>query len=193
MAPARQKLPRSSGGLRPAADHSSSRKLLASNGWDLRLIRSPRRHRTLAAALVGSTLEVRIPVRLSVRDELEAVADICRRLLRRSRPAEADRELFRRAKRLDRQYLGGVAAPASALYSPRLRSAFANADLLSRTVKISERLRGAPRWVLDYLLLHELAHLVEPPHSVRFWRLVDSYRYAERAKGYLICLSRLDH
>lgn len=192
MAPARRTLPSNLPEFRRPADHSASRTLLANNGWDLQIIRSPRRHRTLAAAIVGSTLEVRIPARLDVHDELEAVADICRRLLRRSRPAEADRELLRRAKRLDRQYLGGTAVPASARYSTRLSSAFANADLISRTVKISERLRGAPRWVLDYLLLHELVHLVEPLHSARFWRLVDSYRYAERAKGYLICLSRLD-
>jgi predicted metal-dependent hydrolase len=34
--------------------------------------------------------------------------------------------------------------------------------------------------------MHELAHLLIPEHSARFWRLVDRYPLAERARGYLM-------
>lgn len=50
---------------------------------------------------------------------------------------------------------------------------------------MSDRLREMPDWVVDYVLVHELAHLLEPNHSPRFWAWVDRYPRAERAKGYL--------
>jgi predicted metal-dependent hydrolase len=45
--------------------------------------------------------------------------------------------------------------------------------------------RDMPAWVVDYVLLHELAHLLEAGHNRRFWQWVDRYPRAERAKGYL--------
>ena len=42
-----------------------------------------------------------------------------------------------------------------------------------------------PDWVLDYVLVHELAHLVVPGHGPQFWSLVDRYPRTERARGYL--------
>ncbi|MCG8443173.1 MAG: M48 family metallopeptidase [Caulobacterales bacterium] len=42
------------------------------------------------------------------------------------------------------------------------------------TLSFSWRIVCAPPMVLDYLAAHEVAHLREPNHSARFWRLVDS-------------------
>ena len=52
-------------------------------------------------------------------------------------------------------------------------------------IRLSDRLQPLPAWVVDYVLLHELAHLIEPNHNKRFWHWVDRYPKAERAKGYL--------
>ena len=54
-----------------------------------------------------------------------------------------------------------------------------------RTIRISDRIMDMPEWVIDYVLLHELVHLVVPSHSARFWALVGRYPRAERARGYL--------
>jgi len=42
-----------------------------------------------------------------------------------------------------------------------------------------------PSWVLDYVILHELTHLIHPGHSVEFWSLLESYPRTQRARGYL--------
>lgn len=55
----------------------------------------------------------------------------------------------------------------------------------SGTIRISTRLQQMPSWVLDYVLVHELAHLLAPGHGKDFWALVRGYPRTERARGYL--------
>ena len=50
----------------------------------------------------------------------------------------------------------------------------------------SSRLAGEPAWVVDYVLVHELAHLSVRHHNAAFWKLVHRYPLAERALGYLM-------
>lgn len=54
------------------------------------------------------------------------------------------------------------------------------------TIRLSDRLAGFPDWVVDYVIVHELAHLVELGHTARFWTLVNRYPMSERARGFLI-------
>ncbi|MET1062604.1 MAG: M48 family metallopeptidase, partial [Aeromicrobium sp.] len=54
-----------------------------------------------------------------------------------------------------------------------------------RSIRLSHRLRGMPPYVVDYVLVHELAHLIEANHSRRFWALVDAFPHATQAKGFL--------
>lgn len=57
------------------------------------------------------------------------------------------------------------------------------------TVRLSDRLADFPLWVIDYVIVHELAHLTEPDHGKAFWELVNRYSLTERARGYLIAKS----
>jgi hypothetical protein len=43
------------------------------------------------------------------------------------------------------------------------------------------------------VLVHELAHLLEPGHTLEFWGWVDRYPKAERAKGFLEGVAAASH
>jgi predicted metal-dependent hydrolase len=42
-----------------------------------------------------------------------------------------------------------------------------------------------PEYVVDYVLLHELAHLLVPGHGPKFWAELADYDKLERARGFL--------
>jgi len=58
-------------------------------------------------------------------------------------------------------------------------------------IRIARRAASLPEWVLDYLLMHELAHLVHSDHGREFHELENLYPLTERAKGYLLALDSL--
>ena len=53
------------------------------------------------------------------------------------------------------------------------------------TIRLSHKLQPMPQWVIDYVLLHELAHLLVAAHNDAFWRLLAAYPETERAKAFL--------
>jgi hypothetical protein len=101
----------------------------------------------------------------------------------RRRPDDA--ALAARAADLSRRFLGGRAAPASVRWVDNQAGRWGSCTPSDGTIRISDRLRGVPTWVLDYVLLHELAHLLEPTHGRAFWRLLEAYPRTERARGFL--------
>jgi predicted metal-dependent hydrolase len=64
----------------------------------------------------------------------------------------------------------------------------------SGNVNLSTRLLFAPPFVQDYVILHELAHLIEMNHSDRFWALVERHmpNYQEAEKWLKVNRSKCD-
>ena len=149
--------------------------------------RSRRRRRTVSAYRDDNgTVVVLIPARMSKAEEREWVATMVARLEkseRRSRPSDAS--LARRAATLSQRYLEGLARPVSVRWVSNMRSRWGSCTSADRSIRLSHRLQPLPGWVIDYVLLHELAHLLEPNHSKAFWALVQRYPRAERARGFL--------
>ncbi len=148
--------------------------------------RSARRHRTVSAHRDGDRIVVLLPARLGEAAEREWVGRMVARLRDRERRRRTgDADLAARAAELSRRYVAGRPEPSSVTWSAAQRRRWGSCTPEDRTIRVSGRLRDAPGWVLDYVLVHELAHLVEPSHSPRFWQLVAAYPEAERARAWL--------
>jgi predicted metal-dependent hydrolase len=156
--------------------------------------RSKRRRRTVSAYRDGDRVVVMIPASLSRKEEAEWVETMLARLERsEKRRRQTDADLHRRARELSDRYLGGLAVPESVRWVDNQSARWGSCTPGDRTIRLSARLQGMPGWVVDYVLVHELAHLLEPGHDPRFWAWVDRYPQSERAKGYLIGWSAATH
>lgn len=146
------------------------------------VIRSKRRHKTVQAQIVDGVLRVAIPARMSQAEEHHWVAEMQLRMNRQGEASHVDLPL--RAERLAAKYK--LPAPSSIEWSSRQNTRWASTTVASRTIRVSDRIAAYPTWVIDYVIVHELAHLVEANHSPKFWDIVARYRLSERARGYLI-------
>ena len=156
--------------------------------------RSGRRRRTVSAYVEDDRIVVLVPDNLSKAEERDWVRKMVARVQRREqRGRRTDADLLRRACDLNDRYLGGIATPASVKWVANQRSRWGSCSPGDRTIRLSERLQRMPDWVVDYVLVHELAHLLEPGHDAAFWGWVDHYPHAERAKGYLLGWSAASH
>ncbi|MEV7230386.1 MULTISPECIES: M48 family metallopeptidase [Polymorphospora] len=151
--------------------------------------RSQRRRRTVSAYREGERVVVLIPDQFSRAEETEWVDRMLARLAaREERLCRSDAELLVRAQRLITRYLSEharIAVPASVRWVTNQNGRWGSCTPADRTIRISHRIQEMPEWVIDYVLLHELAHLVVPSHNARFWELVGRYPKTERARGYL--------
>jgi predicted metal-dependent hydrolase len=148
--------------------------------------RSGRRRRTVSAYREGGRTIVLIPARFTEAEERHWVDTMLGRLAagdRRRRPDDA--ELSARARALSSRYLADAAGPTSVRWVGNQMSRWGSCTPSDGTIRVSERLKGMPGYVLDYVLLHELAHLLRPAHDREFWRLLAGYPRVERARGYL--------
>ena len=145
------------------------------------IVRSARRKRTVEAQIINGTIRVRVPARMKQSEVDRYTAELVARLQR----AEAsDRiDLVARSTVLARRYK--LPLPKSIRFVDNQKSQWGSCTPGNGEIRLSSRLTQFPSWVLDYVIVHELAHLVEFHHNAKFLALVDQYPKAERARGFL--------
>jgi predicted metal-dependent hydrolase len=154
--------------------------------------RSKRRKKTIQARIVDGKMEVLAPAALTDAALQDHITRLRNRLEHRVSPRD-DSCLNARARYLNRKYFEGELEWTSIQYSARQERRRGSCSIVSRTIRISQRLSEMPQWVEDYVIVHELAHLLEPNHGKRFKALVRRYPLAERAIGFLIASETLGH
>lgn len=134
----------------------------------------------------GDTIVVMIPARMTRTEEKRWVSTMVERVAkaeRRRRPS--DDGLLERATTLSHRHLDGLADPSSVRWVDNQNSRWGSCTPTDRTIRLSTRLQGLPAYVIDYVLVHELAHLIVPGHHDEFWVWVSHYPMTERARGFL--------
>lgn len=147
---------------------------------------SARRRKTVEAHWEGDTIVVAVPQRLPKRARQAYADELAAKLVAaRAEARPSDDELLARATELSARYLDGDAVPASVTWSSRQRTRWGSCTPADRTIRISDALRDVPGWVLEAVLLHELAHLLRPGHDAGFEALVARYPRHAEAEAYL--------
>ena len=148
------------------------------------IVRSRRRRKTVQATIVDGVIRVQAPASMSQRELDEHVHYLVARLERRYRSESVDLEA--RSQRLSKRF--DLPEATSVVWADQ-RSQWGSCTPSTGEIRISNRLAAYPPWILDYVLVHELAHLVEANHSSAFNALVARYPLAERARGFLMAIS----
>lgn len=149
---------------------------------EVTVIRSPRRRKSAQARLVDGVLVVRIPARSSKAEEARLVAQFRRRFEREAAAGQVD--LTVRAARLARRH--GLPKPTEIRWVSNQAHRWGSCSPDTGVVRLSDRMAAFPTWVIDHVIVHELAHLVERGHGPAFQELAHRYPLAERAEGFLI-------
>ncbi len=146
---------------------------------------SPRRRKTAAAYWEQGRIVVVLPRHVRVADRPELVDWLVTRV-RAKRPGvgTSDDDLAARADRLGRRYLGGP-HPSSIRWVSNQTRRWGSCSSVAGEIRLSDRLRAVPEWVLDAVIIHELAHLEHPDHSPAFHELADRYPRQREAAIFL--------
>ena len=154
------------------------------------IIRSSKRSRTASARVVDGRLVVRVPAGISPEEERELVDKLVPRVLKAHRKQTSGElpDLKKRAADLNKTYFGGKLRLSEIKWVSNQEKRYGSCTPSTATIRISDRIATMPLWVLDYVIMHELSHLVEANHSRRFWQIVNRYPLTERARGYLMAV-----
>ena len=133
-------------------------------------------------------LELLVPASMPQAERQHWAEVLSRRLERRAeRRRPSDERLQERAARLNERLFDGRLSWTSIGFAEMDRQ-WGSCTFTDGAIRIARRAAALPEWVLDYLLVHELAHLVHSDHGTAFHQLENRYPLTERAKGYLLAV-----
>ncbi len=156
---------------------------------EVEVIRSKKRKKTVSAREVDGRFIVQAPAKMSEAELQPIIERLKDRWQKRTAKADLDdAALHRRAQELNRQYFGGKLTWQSIKWVTNQNSRFGSCTPAQQTIRLSHRLASMPTFVRDYVIVHELAHLLEANHGPKFWKLVNRYPKTERARGYLMAV-----
>ncbi len=152
------------------------------SGVDVEIVRSKRRRKTVELKPTPTGVRITIPASASAADEQHYVTTLLRRYQRKKDRPPID--LGSRARQLATAH--ELKLPGSITWADNQEKRWGSCTPSTGTIRISSSVARFPNWVIDYVIIHELAHLSVLGHGPDFWNLVARYPMSERARGFLI-------
>ena len=154
----------------------------------IKIIRSHRRKRTVSARMDKDVLLVHAPLMISHERLGRIIDDLRSRFERKKLKEELERkqDLSEITAALNQKYFDNKLKINSIAYTHNQNRQFGCCSYREGDIRISHRVGLMPKWVRNYVLVHEMAHLIVPNHSKAFWEIVSRYKLTERARGYLL-------
>lgn len=186
-------LPRTPSPVRLAVDltesHTLEAKAVALPGIDegeIVVIRSPRRKRHISAYRQAGRIVISIPARLSKADERAIIPEMVAKI----RAQEAARtpgeiELAQRIDELLTAHAPEISERPNSVHWRSMRQRWGSCTSVDGSIRISDRLKQAPEYVLDFLLFHESIHLRYADHGEQFQEVMDRFPEGAKAQAYL--------
>jgi predicted metal-dependent hydrolase len=148
--------------------------------------RSTRRRRSVTAYREDGRTVVVVPHRMSRAEIVPYVEELVGRLAaREGRGRRTDAQLEARATLLSRRHLEGRAVPSSVRWVTNQRRRWGSCTPADGSIRLSDRLVPMPEHVVDYVLLHELVHLLVADHGPAFEAWMASYPRLLEARAFL--------
>lgn len=154
---------------------------------NIEIIRSRRRRKTIQARKRQGRIEILAPAHMTDEQLQPHIDSLVKRIDRHEKAGVlSDDDLERRAQHLNRRYFNGRLQWQSIRWVTTQNRSYGSCTSMQGTIRISDQIAPMPAFVRDYIIVHELAHLLEPNHGPQFWALVNQYDLTERARGFLM-------
>lgn len=154
------------------------------DGEPIRLIASSRRRKTISASVRDGMIQLSVPMNMKDADIVISARGLIAKVKarqRRNQRFQSNPELFDRAVHLAQVWLNSEVHPTSVVWSDRQTTLWGSCTATTGAIRISTMLRGMPQWVIDGVLVHELAHLKYAGHGQEFQDF--SRRYPKMAEA----------
>jgi predicted metal-dependent hydrolase len=141
--------------------------------------------------LQDGSLLLRVPQRLPKRRLGALLEQVANQLDKsaRARPARNDADLQQRAELINKKYFGSQMQWNAIRWVSNMQQRLGSCTRGGPTdgqIRISDKIKDWPDWVVDYVIAHELMHRRHPNHSEAFWNeLKAAYPQTEQARGFI--------
>jgi len=153
---------------------------------EIGVIRSTRRKKNISAYRQGGRIVVSIPARMSKADERAMVPEMVAKIRAQEAAITMSEEaLAARIDELLSELAPEIAVRPISVAWRAMRERWGSCTSVDRTIRISDRLKGAPEYALDYVLFHEAIHLQFFDHGAEFKAMLERFPKAELASAYL--------